>query len=289
MTRSRRRAQPIASAAAVPRRTPVNSRPAEGERSFDVGLLPRLGRLPFFRLPTEAEVDGSFAAYQAGDFAALVDEWQRVAQPTRADLGKLTQLYDRARLAPPRANGLAFLATVRAVLAAGEGFRARLSTRTQEALARDFPWLERRHEHIPPGFTPRFRFPDEFRLFIDALSVEDARVRWQLCCALNEVQQAWYSTHAAERFGVPALLAHGARERLMAINYFSHWAPPATHELWRQCLIMLDGLNAATFDMICNRQAGTIIGHALLGMLTRRKEWTHFVDGLSHPQWLMPV
>jgi hypothetical protein len=266
-----------------------SDRPAEGERSFDVGLLPRVQRLPFFRLVTDAEVDRSFAAYQSGDFGALVDEWQRAAQPTRADLGKLARLYDRARLAPARANGLAFLATVRAVLEAGVKLRARLSVRTQQALAQDFPWLEHRHEHVPPGHTPRFRFPDEFRLFVDALAVDDARVRWQLCCALNEVQQAWYSTHAAERFGVPALLAHGARERLLAINYFSHWAPPVTRELWRQCLIMLDALNAATFDMICNREAGAIIRHALVGMVTRRQEWNEFVDGLARPQWMMPV
>jgi hypothetical protein len=266
-----------------------SDRPAEGERGFETGLLPRLVRLPFFRLVSDGEVDRSLAAYQGGDFAALVDDWQRVAQPTRADLGRLTRLYDRARLAPARANGLAFLATARAVLVAGEKFRARLSTRTQQALLRDFPWLERRHEHLPPGFTPRFRFPDEFRLFIDALSVDDARVRWQLCCALNEVQQAWYSTHAAERFGVPELARHGARERLLAINYLSHWAPPVTRELWRQCLIMLDALNAATFDMICNREAGAIIRHAVVGMVTRRREWRAFVAGLEQPQWMMPV
>lgn len=266
-----------------------SDRPADGERGFDAGLLPRLERLPFFRLVTDEEVDRSLAAYQSGDFARLVDEWQRVAQPTRAELGRLTRLYDRARLAPARANGLAFLATVRAVLAAGEHFRARLSTRTQQALRTDFPWLEHRHEHVPPGFTPRFRFPDELRLFIDALAVEDARARWQLCCGLNEVQQAWYSTHAAERFGVPELVTHGARERQLAINYFSHWAPPVTRALWRQCLIVLDGLNAATFDLICNREAGPIIRHALVGMVTRRGEWRAFVDGLARPQWTMPV
>jgi hypothetical protein len=266
-----------------------SDRPAEGERSFDAGLLVRVRRIPFFRLASDDEIDGSWAAYRSGDFAALVDQWRRLAQPTRADLGKLTALYDRARLAPARANGLAFLATIRAVLVAGQALRDRLSTRTQETLAHDFPWLERRHEHVPPGYTPEFAFPDEFRLFIDALSVEDARVRWQLCCGLNEVQQAWYSTHAAERFSVPELVRHGARERLLGINYFSHWAPSVTRELWRQCLIMLDALNAATFDMICNRQAGAIIRHALFGMVTRRQEWRAFVAGLATPQWTLPV
>jgi hypothetical protein len=271
-------------------------RPADGERGFDVGLLPRVRAIPFFRLAGDDEIDASFAAYQsiaagetAGDFGALVDAWQKTAQPTRADLGDLTRLYDRANLAPARANGLAFLATVRGVLAAGKKFRARLSARTQHALTRDFPWLEHRHEHIPDGFTPRFRFPDEFRLFIDALSVDDARVRWQVACGLNEVQQACYSAHAAERFGVPELARHGERERELAINYFSHWAPPVTRELWRQCIIMLDALNAATFDMICNRQTGAIIRHALVGLVTRRAEWSAFVDGLDEPQWLMPV
>jgi hypothetical protein len=268
---------------------PRNDRPADGERSFDVGLLPRVQRIPFFRLATDEEIDGSLAAYEAGDFAALTDAWQKVAQPTRADLGDLTRLYDRANLAPARANGLAFLATIRAVLTAGKKFRAKLSARTQQALHEDFPWLERRHEHVPEGFTPRFRFPDEFRLFVDALAVDDARARWQVCAALNEVQQAWYSQHAAERFGVPELEQHAQRERLYAVNYFSHWAPRVTRELWRQCIIMLDALNAATFDMICNQQAGAIIRHALMGIVTRRNEWNSFVEGLGMPPWTMPV
>jgi hypothetical protein len=265
------------------------NRPADGERTFEVGLLPRIAAIPFFRLATDEEIDRSYDAYRAGDFAALCDVWCAVAEPTRANLGSLTKFYDRAGWAPARANGLAFLATVRAVLRAGEKFRGKLSARTQQALTTEFPWLERRHQHIPDGWTPPFKFPDEFRLFIDALAVEDARVRWQVCCALNEVQQAWYSTHAAERFGVPELVRHGARERLLAINYFSHWAPPVTRELWRQCLVMLDALNAATFDMICNREAGAIVRHALVGMLTRRGEWAAFVEGLEKPQWVMPV
>jgi hypothetical protein len=267
----------------------ANARSADGERAFDAGLLPRLTSLPLYRLATDEEIDRSYEAYRAGDFARLCDVWSAVAEPTRAALGSLTRFYDRAGWAPARASGLAFLATVRAVLRAGEKFRARLSARTQAALATDFPWLERRHQHIPDGWTPPFKFPDEFRLFIDALSVEDARVRWQLCCALNEVQQQHYSRHAAQRFGVPELATHGARERELAINYFSHWAPPATRELWRQCILVLDGLNAATFDLLCNRAPAAFVAQAMKGMVTRRAEWHAFVAALAEPQWVMPV
>jgi len=264
------------------------NRPADGERTFDAELLPRIAAIPLFRRATDEEVDRSYEAYRAGDFGALCDVWCAVAAPTRADLGPLTKFYDRAGWAPARASGLAFLATARAVLRAGEKFRARLSARTQEALHKEFPWLERRHRHIPDGWTPAFKFPDEFRQFIDALAIDDARARWQLCCGLNEVQQQHYSHHAAERFAVPELRRHAARERELAINYFSHWAPNATRELWRQCILVLDGLNAATFDLLCNRAPGTIVRHALTGMVTRGGEWRAFVANLEKPQWLMP-
>ncbi|HEX8951652.1 MAG TPA: hypothetical protein VF945_07385 [Polyangia bacterium] len=264
------------------------NRQADGERGFEVGLLPRIAAIPFFRLATDEEIDRSYEAYRGGDYDALCDVWCAVAQPTRADLGPLTKLYDRAGWAPARANGLAFLATVRAVLRAGEKFRARLSARTQQALATEFPWLERRHAHIPDGWTPPFKFPDELRLFVDALSVDDARARWQLCAGLNEVQQQHYSRHAAVRFGVPELAEHAARERALAVNYFSHWAPNATRELWRQCVLVLDALNAATFDLLCNRAAGAFVRHAATGMLTRRAEWRAFVENLKKPQWMMP-
>src|SRR5262249_6289866 len=118
--------------------------------------------------------------------------------------------------------------------------------------------------------------------------LDDARARWQICAGLNEVQQQWYSRHAAERFGVPELVQHGARERQLATNYFSHWAPPATRALWRQCILMLDALNAATFDLLCRGARGAMVRHALLGMLTRDDEWRAFVAALGRPQWLMP-
>lgn len=262
--------------------------PASGDPRFDRELAPRLARIPFFRSAIDLEIDRSYDAYVSGDFARLCDVWCETAQPTRADLGKLTSVYNRASWAPSVANGLAFLATVRAVLRAGEKFRSTLSPRTQKALRSDFPWLEQRHRHIPDGWTPACEFPDEMRQFIDAPTLEDARLRWQLCAALNEVQQHWYSRHAAARFAVPALLQHAARERELALNYFAHWAPPVTRELWRQCIVLLDALNAATFDMICNREGGAMIRHAATGFVTRRGEWRQFVNGLKTPQWLMP-
>ncbi len=271
------------------RPSPPAERAAAGDPEFDAELLLRLRAIPFFRLATDEEIDRSYEAYVAGDFARLCDVWCAVAQPTRADLGRLTRFYDRAHLAPARANGLAFLATVRAVLRAGEKFRARLSARTRAALEHDFPWLERRHQHIPPGWTPPFAFPDELRRFVDALALDAARVRWQLLAALNEVQQQHYSRHAAARFGVPELARHGARERELAVNYFSHWAPPASRALWRQCLLVLDGLNAATFDLLCNRAPAAFVARAAAGLLTRGAEWRAFVRGLDEPQWLLPV
>ena len=270
---------------ATPDRT---NRPADGERSFETGLLPRLAAIPFFRHATDEEIDRSYEAYRAGDFERLCDVWSACAQPTRAELGRLTKFYDRAGWAPARANGLAFLATVRAVLRAGEKFRKKLSARTQQALVEDFPWLERRHPHIPDGWTPPFKFPDEFRLFIDALAVDDARARWQLCAAMNEVQQQHYSRHAAERFAVPELAEHAARERQLALSYFGHWAPEATRELWRQCILILDALNAATFDLLCNREGGAFVARSVAGLVTRGGEWRAFVENLKKPQWLMP-
>ena len=87
---------------------------------------------------------------------------------------------------------------------------------------------------------------------------------------------------------MPELAVHAARERELAINYFSHWAPEASRELWRQCILVLDALNAATFDLLCKRAPGAFVGHAMTGMVTRRAEWRAFVENLKKPQWLMP-
>ncbi|MGZ3407476.1 MAG: hypothetical protein ACXVAN_13600, partial [Polyangia bacterium] len=73
-----------------------SARLAEGERTFDVGLLPRIAAIPFFRLATDEEVRRSYDAYRKGDFERLCDVWCETAQPTRANLGSLTKYYDRA-------------------------------------------------------------------------------------------------------------------------------------------------------------------------------------------------
>lgn len=277
----------------------VLARPADGVAfagadDFGNDIEPGLRAIPFFRAPTDDEVDRSWSAYNDGDFGALCDVWCRVAEPTRASLGPFQPYYDKAHLMPARANALVFLATVRAVLRAGERFRATLSPPVKRALETEFPWLERRHEHIPAGWTPPFVLPDELRRFIDvrgggdALALDEARVRWQLVAALNEVQQQHYSRHAATRFGVPELTRHAARERALALSYLGHWAPPASRELWRQCLYVLDGLNAATFDLLCNREVGAFIRFGTRGLVTGGGEWRAFVAALERPQWLLP-
>ena len=65
-------------------------------------------------------------------------------------------------------------------------------------------------------------------------------------------------------------------------------APDATRELWRQCIFILDALNAATFDLLCNRAGGAFVARSLAGMFTRSGEWHAFVENLKKPQWLMP-
>jgi hypothetical protein len=174
-------------------------------------------------------------------------------------------------------------------LAAGVRFRARLRPATARALAGEFPWLEQRHEHVPPGWTPPLEFPVELGTFIDGDGLDDARARWQLVAALNEVQQSAYSSHAARRFRLPELERHAARERALAINYFGHWAPACTEALWRQTIQVLDGLNAAVFAMLCRERPATLIVRSLVGALAERAEWRAFVAGLDRPQRLVPI
>jgi len=264
----------------------------DGEPNFETHCLPKLRAMPFFRLATDEEIDASYRAYvrcrAGGDFGPLCDVWQKTALATRADLGAIGHAYDRAGLiAPKRVSAHAFLASVRGVLAAGKRFRQRLRPATTLALETEFPWLEHRHEHIPDGWTPSFEFPAEFSEWLDVASLDDARARWQLVASLNEVQQAHYSADAAERFRLPELRAHAARERALAINYFGHWAPEATPALWRQTVILLDALNAAVFEMMCSSRAGEMISRALLSAVTRHTEWHAFVDGLGRPQRLL--
>ena len=266
----------------------------DGDEAFDTfdafedRLLPRLLALPLFRLATAEEIDASYVAYVQGDFAALCDTWCRVAQPARCALtGGFGAVYSLAGLSPKMANAQAFLASLRAVLDAGARFRAQLSPPVRRAIETEFPWLERRHEHIPAGWTPRFEFPSVFSAFID-VELDAARLRWQLVTALNEVQQAHFSLTCARLFRLPELVDHAARERAMAINYFSHSAPPATRALWRQCILVLDGLNAAVMNMIAFDQRVPMIRHALVGLATGHRQWRAFVQGLTRPQWLQP-
>jgi hypothetical protein len=264
------------------------SRAGAPAAEFDARILPSLEAIPFFRAPTDEEVKPAFAAYQARDFARLLTGWAATAQATRANLPPaLSFAYDRAYLAPRLANGIAFLASVRAVLRAGERFRATLSPAVRALLEGEFPWLEQRHRHIPDGWTPPLVFPEAFRLFIDCEDLDAARVRWQLVCGLNEVQQAHYSADAARRFRLPALMRHAARERALALHYFARWAPVVDEGLFRQAITVLDGLNAAVFDMMCRREAARMIGRSMLGALTGRDEWDRFVAGLDDPPPLL--
>jgi len=267
------------------------ARAFDGAAGFAERLEPALRALPMFRAPTDEEVRVVVDAYRARAWPRLLDGWRAVAQPTRAALGPtLSAFYDRAHLAPRAANAAAFLASIRAVLDAGVRFRAGLPDEVRAALEREFPWLEHRHEHVPPGWTPRFEFPPAFGVFIAPShgdgDLDDARARWQLVCTLNEVQQAWYSEHAAERFRLPELRRHAERERELALHYFQRWAPEASEPLLRQCLFVLDGLNASVFAMMCRERPAEMIARSLWSALAHRDEWCRFVRGLDQPQRL---
>ena len=246
--------------------------------------------MPCFRAPTEDEVDVAYAAYRGGEFAHLCDVWKAHARAQRSTLSPWMQGgYELARVAPAAVNAHAFLASLRAVLDAGLRFRSGLSAPTRYALEHDFPWLEKRHQHIPPGWTPRFDFPVEFADWIDVPQLEEAKARWQLAASLNEVQQAHNSEDSARRFGLPPLRIHATRERELAINYLGHDAPAVTRALFRECLFLLDALNAAVFDMLCVRRPGEMVRYAVAAAFTERAQWRTFVDGLAQPQWLLPL
>jgi hypothetical protein len=263
---------------------------ADSSPEFESELAPRLRALPFFREPTDEEIDASYAAYRRGDFSELCDVWKQVAAAQRATLPpNLQRGYDHAGLAPRSMNAHGFLASVRAVLDAGIRFRAGLSVPTRHAMEHEFPWLEHRHEHVPAGWTPRFDFPSVFAAWIDVPELDAARVRWQLAAGLNEVQQAHNSEDCARRFRLPELRLHAARERELAINYFGHYAPGVTRALFRDCLFMLDGLNAAVFEMLCVERPAEMVRRSFTAIFTRRSEWREFLDGLGRPQWLLPV
>jgi hypothetical protein len=264
------------------------------ERTFESvsdldGLLAQLQRMPCFRTATERELAASFTAYESGDFERLCDVWREVAEPTRAAYpGSLHFVYANAGKAPRMVNAAVFLLSVRAVLRAGERFRSELSPEVRRSLHADFPWLERRHEHIPDGYTPRFEFPRAFTQFIEHGDLDDSRARWQLAVGLNEVQQSGYSAYAAKLFRLPELHRHAARERALAVNYFGHWAPRCSRDLWRETIWILDALNAAVFEMVLGILPRAFALTGSLGVVARRSQWAAFVRNLETPQWLEP-
>ena len=271
------------------------SRVFDGASDFDERILPGLAAIPFFRAPTDEEVTRSWAAYRPGggaeEAAALVEVWRGVAAPTRATLtGFYDAIYHGYARLPSLVLGLSFLATLRSALDAGVRFRASLSPTVQKALEEDFPWLMHRHEHVPAGPFPSMDFADGFREFLDSAStLDDARARWQMVAALNEVEQTVYSRWLSDHFGLPALIRHSERERELAINYLVNWSPRVTERLWRQCLTILDALNARVFAMTCIEKGPRILLSSLAGAVSRRGEWRDFVTGLEKPQRLGSV
>jgi hypothetical protein len=254
----------------------------DGAPDFEKRILPQLVAIPCWRSPTDEEIGQSFAAYQRGA-EPLIECWSRVASPIRANPDGLGgAFYRRARLLPRSLNQMTFLATIRAVLAAGRHFfDHQLRPESARAIRESFSFLERRHEHVPPGWAPRFHFPRAFVEFVDGESVERAKIRFFVIAAINEVQQHVYSLHLAETLGLPDLRRHAALERAMAIQYLAAWSPPATEKLWRQCLHALDGLNAAVFATVLHEQRLAFPASALLHGLSAAREWRAFVAGLD--------
>jgi hypothetical protein len=261
----------------------------EADPTFATALEPRVRAVPCFRPPTDREVDVAYEAYRDGDAAALCRAWREVASPVRAVLPFPSSVaYPRLGLLPRAVNGSSFLITVRAALRAGVRFRDGLSEPTRRAIAEDFPWLERRHEHIPAGYTPDFDFPDVFAAFVDVPDLDEARARWQLCAVVNEVQQAAYSRSAAALFRLPELVRHAEREEALAACYAAHWSPACTRELWRQCLLVLDALNAALFHWVTSGNTAGLMARSAWAAATGATEWRAFVAALDTPQVLLP-
>jgi hypothetical protein len=258
----------------------------EAQPDLDTRLLPQLRTRPYFREAPRAEIEGSFAAYVAGDPEALCRTWARIAEPTRASMpAAFAWAYAHAGKAPRLVNATVFLDSLRATLAAGERFRSRLSPAVHEIIHTEFPYLEHRHQHVPDGQTPSFEFPEVFREYIEWGDLDDARARWQLAVCVNEVQQASYSDFAAELFRLPELHRHAARERELACNYLGHAAPRCTLDLWRETICVLDALNAATFEFVCSKLLPGSMAHAISGR--RRSQWRTFVTNLDTPQQLL--
>jgi hypothetical protein len=265
----------------------------EAQPDLDTRLLPQLRAQPYFREASRAEIEGSFAAYVAGDPDALCRTWAEIAEPTRASMpAAFAWAYAHAGKAPRLVNATVFLDSLRATLAAGERFRGRLSPAVNDVVHTEFPYLERRHEHVPRDETAtraaaHFEFPDVFREYVESGDLDDARARWQLAVCLNEVQQACYSDFAAQLFRLPELHRHAERERELACNYLGHAAPRCTRDLWRETIYVLDALNAATFEFVCSELLPGSMAHVISGR--RRAEWRTFVANLDTPQQLLAV
>jgi hypothetical protein len=260
----------------------------EARPDLDTRLLPQLRAQPYFREAPQAEIEGSFAAYVAGDPSALCRTWAEIAEPTRASMpAAFRWAYAHAGKGPRLVNASVFLDSLRATLAAGERFRGRLSPRVHAIVHTEFPYLEHRHEHVPTADVPSFEFPDVFREYVETGDLDDARARWQLAVCLNEVQQACYSDFAAKLFRLPELHRHAERERELARNYLGHAAPRCTLDLWRETIYVLDALNAATFEFVCSKLLPSAMTHVL--DRRRREQWRTFVANLDTPQRLLAV
>lgn len=257
---------------------------------LSASLERQISAIPGFRWASEAELECSYAAYSSGNPEALCAEWARVAQPTRAQVdGFMGVAYARAGLAPRLLNATIFLDSVRAALRAGERMRAGLRPRVREMLETEFPYCQRRHEHVPSGSPASFEFPPLFAEFLSADDLDQVRARWQLVVCLNEVQQGCYTRFAARHLRLPELERHADREDALARNYLAHWSPRCTRALWRDTIHVLDALNAASFtfarEVLFPRAVGP---RGWLDRRARAQRWELFVAGLDTPQWLLP-
>lgn len=273
-----------------PMNTEARNKIWEGMPSFDEQLVPQMEAMRYFQAPTDEEITPAYRAYMAGDPAKLVDVWRAMANPVRARMDdKQRKLYEMSGRLPKAVMGRAFLLLIRSVLEAGKQFRAKLPADVRTAMETEFPWLEHRHEHIPAGYTPPLEFPEVFASWLTSGSLDDARVRWQLAAALNEVQQTVYSADSARVFGIEELVTHADREKALAENYLRHWSPRVTKELFRQTIYVLDALNAAVFELSFDKLGPLMTVRAALGVVSAPAEWRSFVQGLERPQWLLPV
>ena len=268
----------------------ARTRVYEASERFATSLPRELEAMPYFRWASDEECERSYAAYQRGNISELCREWAAVAQPTRAEMPGILRIgYAHTQSAPRLLNASIFLDSVRAALRAGEQMRAGLEPRLRAVLEREFPYLEHRHEHVPAGSSVPFEFPGVFANFLRAPDLDDSRARWQLAVGLNEVQQSTYTRYAAEHLGLPELVRHAQREEALAHNYFAHWSPRCTPQLWRETILVLDALNAASFGLVCEVLLPRLLGpRGWFSRQERAARWDSFVAGLDEPQWLMP-